>query len=398
MKKVIAPSDRLTSMRVLPMTDSSPLVPIAITTGDPAGVGPEVVVRALASKELAGKVLPIIVGSIQTLERAARLTGVDIELVPLDEEDSPFSAPLAPAIRARVGSSGTGLARSARFETGKTKAACTNLGFLNVGGKRRPIFVVTPAGMPRGLSVRARGQISFACVREAVRLCSEGVASGVVTAPISKASLGAAGLRFVGHTEMLRSLCGCKRTVMMFVCDELRISLVTTHTPIGLLARRLDKSGVGEVIALTKKSLTMLFGIAKPKLSVLALNPHAGEAGLLGSEENRIITPAVLSAKRRGVLVEGPFPADSFFSQGRWKDFHATIAMYHDQALIPVKLIGGDRVVNLTLGLPFVRTSPGHGTAEDVAWQGRARAEGMISAILLAADLAKKVRLPLRWD
>jgi 4-hydroxythreonine-4-phosphate dehydrogenase len=196
---------------------------------------------------------------------------------------------------------------------------------------------------------------------------------------------------------MLRNLCGSKRTVMMFVCEGLRVSLVTTHVPVSRVAKELSKAEIQGVIALTKKALALLFGITGPRMAVLALNPHAGEEGLLGSEERRVILPAIRAARRRGAFVEGPFPADSFFSRGRWKEFDATIAMYHDQALIPAKLMGGDRVVNLTLGLPFVRTSPAHGTAEEIAWQGRASAEGMVAAILLAAELSEKVRLPLRW-
>ena len=346
------------------MKNSSVPVPIAITMGDPKGVGPEVVVRALASKVVARRVLPIVVGSVRTLERAAGLIGVKLEFLQLDADGGPLDALLA----------------------------------RGAGRESRRIAVVTPAGMPRGLGGRARGQAAFACVKEAVRLCAAGRVRGIVTAPISKATLDAADLRFTGHTEMLRSLCGSRRTVMMFACDELRISLATTHTPVGRLARELSRVGLEEVMTMTKKAVTTLFGTAHPRLAVLALNPHAGEGGLLGVEEESVIRPAMRSARKKGAVLEGPFPADSFFSRGKWKDFDATVAMYHDQALIPAKLLAGDRVVNLTLGLPFVRTSPGHGTAEDLAWQGRARAEGMVSAILLAADLSKKVGLPLRWD
>ena len=333
--------------------------------GDPAGVGPEVVVKALVSKEAAGRFLPVVVGSVRTLERAARLTGAKLEFVPLDWNDWQPPASFA----------GRGAGRVART-----------------------VGVLTPAGMPRGSSARARGETAFACVNEGVRLCVAGRARALVTAPISKATLAAAGLRCTGHTEMLRILCGAKRTVMMFASDELRVSLATTHVPVARLARELSRSGVEGVITLTHRAVRMLFGIASPRLAVLALNPHAGEAGLLGREEESVIVPAVRAARRKGAAVEGPFPADSFFSRGRWKDFDATVAMYHDQALIPAKLLAGDRVVNLTLGLPFVRTSPGHGTAEDLAWRGRAEAEGMTSAILLAAHLSEKVRLPLRWD
>ena len=346
------------------MKSSSVPVPIAITMGDPAGVGPEVVVRALASSRVARRVLPVVVGSVPTLERGAALAGVELRFLEID---------------ARGGSLGSSRPR---------------------GDEREPrrVAVVTPAGMTRRSGARARGQTAYACVAEAVRLCADGRTRGIVTAPISKATLVAAGLRFAGHTEMLRKLCGSRRTVMMFACGELRISLVTTHTPIGRLTQELSRGGVEEVIQMTKKAVVALFGKAHPRLAVLALNPHAGEHGLLGAEEERIIRPAVRSARKKGAVVEGPFPADSFFARGKWKDFDATIAMYHDQALIPAKLLAGDNVVNLTLGLPFVRTSPGHGTAEDIAWQGRASAEGMVSAILLAADLSEKVRLPLRWD
>lgn len=380
------------------MKRSSTPLSVAITMGDPSGVGPEVVVKALASKEVAGRVLPIVVGSVRTLERAALLAGVAVDLVEVSEEDSPIALPGIPSYLVKPSHRRDRAARIGRQNGQGPRAYRTHLGFWNVGRKRHVMFVVAPPGLPSGSSPGQRGEMAFACVKEAVRLCAAGRARAVVTAPISKVTLAAAGLRFAGHTEMLRELCGVRRTVMMFVSEELRVSLVTTHTPIGRLARELDRSGVEGTLGLTHTAMRRLFGVANPRLAVLALNPHAGEAGLLGEEEERVIKPAIRAARRKGVVADGPFPADSFFSRGKWKDFDAAVAMYHDQALIPAKLLAGDRAVNLTLGLPFVRTSPGHGTAEDLAWRGRALAEGMISAILLAASLSEKVRLPLRWD
>jgi 4-hydroxythreonine-4-phosphate dehydrogenase len=343
---------------------SSP-VPVAITMGDPAGVGPETIVRALGSGELAGKILPVVVGTSAIFERAVRLTNAGIELRPFEEKSPPRRA------------------------------------------KRGVAYMVIPEELGRGGSARhasgrgslaGRGRASFACVKEAVRLCATGHASALVTAPISKASLSAAGLSYAGHTEMLRSLCRSKNTVMMFVYETLRISLVTTHIPMRFLTREVDRQGVDTTIRLTSRGLERLFGIRTPRLAVLALNPHAGEDGVLGTEERDVLEPVIRAATRRGLRVKGPFSADSFFSRGKWRDFDATVAMYHDQALIAAKLVGGDAVVNLTIGLPFVRTSPGHGTARDIAWQGIARPEGMVKSTLLAAKLTQKARLPLRWN
>jgi 4-hydroxythreonine-4-phosphate dehydrogenase len=309
---------------------------------------------------VASKVVPIVVGSPAVLRRARRLVGKKISILPISREE------------------------------------------LSDVGRSRGVYVLCPRGIRpaqtgRG-DARLRGRMSVASVREAARLCTAGHASALVTAPISKASLEASGARYVGHTEMLREFCQARQTVMMFVWGKHRISLVTTHVPVSTLKRSLTKKRIATTIRMTEKALGLLFRVTEPRIAVLSLNPHGGEGGLLGREEERVIEPAVSSCRKRGARVYGPFSADSFFSRDEWKTFDAVVAMYHDQGLIPAKIIGGERAVNITLGLPFVRTSPAHGTAEDIAWKGIADSEGMSSAILLAAKLGRNLKFPLVWD
>jgi len=348
------------------MSNPSSPIPVAISMGDPLGVGPEVILKALSSREVAGRVTPIVVGLPSVMRKAASLLGGGVAIKPLPR------------------------------------------GGIRAAYKTGVVYVFPPQSL---LSIEddssclgssenlpGRGRVAFASVEEAVNLCTSGYASALVTAPLSKSSLEAAGFGYSGHTEMLRDLCGCKSTLMMFVRGRHRVSLVTTHIPVGMIKKALTRRRVERAIMLTRRALELLFGIAEPTLAVLSLNPHKGEEGLLGREEKDVIEPAIELASRKGASALGPFAADSFFSRGEWKKFDAVVAMYHDQGLIAAKLIGGDRVTNLTLGLPFVRTSPGHGIAEDIAWKGVAEPQGMTSAILLAAKLAATVRLPLKWD
>lgn len=340
--------------------------------GDPLGVGPEVILKALLSKEVAGKVIPIVVGVPSIMRKAARLVGgrASIRLLSGGKVHEASDAGVVYVLVPR------------------------NL--LGTGELMRPIGPSRAGEFASRLA--QRGAVASACVKEAAGLCIRGRASALVTAPLSKASLGAAGIGHSGHTEMLRDLCRCKDTLMMFARGKHRVSLVTTHIPIGKVRGGLTRRRVERAIMLTSRGLELLFSIPAPRLAVLSLNPHKGEDGLLGREEETVIAPAMEVASRKGVSVSGPFAADSFFSRGEWKRFDAVVAMYHDQGLIAAKLIGGERVTNITLGLPFVRTSPGHGVAENIAWKGIAEPQGMISAILLAAELARTVRLPLKWD
>jgi 4-hydroxythreonine-4-phosphate dehydrogenase len=224
---------------------------------------------------------------------------------------------------------------------------------------------------------------------EGAKRCLAGELAALVTAPISKQLLRDAGYRFEGHTELLAHVARTKRFAMMLLGGPLRVSLATIHVPLAQVPRLLSKQRIIEVIELSH-DLCKRLGIRRPKIGVAGLNPHAGEGGLLGHEERRIIGPAVRQAKRKGINATGPWPADTLFYKAYHGEFDAVVAMYHDQGLAPLKMIAFDTGVNLTLGLPFVRTSPDHGTAFDIAGKGIANPASMIAAINLAARLAAR--------
>jgi 4-hydroxythreonine-4-phosphate dehydrogenase len=224
-------------------------------------------------------------------------------------------------------------------------------------------------------------------VVEGAKRCLTGDLAALTTAPITKELLRRAGYPFVGQTELLAALSRTKRFAMMLAGGPLRVALVTTHAPLRDVAKLITGRKIVEVIVLSNQ-ICRRFGVRHPRIAVAGLNPHAGEGGLLGDEERRVIGPAVKRAARRGIAVSGPYSADTLFYRAAHGEFDAVIAMYHDQGLAPFKLIAFDNGVNLTLGLPFIRTSPDHGTAPDIAGKGIARPEGMIAAINMAAQLA----------
>jgi 4-hydroxythreonine-4-phosphate dehydrogenase len=218
--------------------------------------------------------------------------------------------------------------------------------------------------------------------------CLRGDLAALVTGPITKELLQRAGYPYVGQTELLAHLAQTKKFAMLLANESLRVALVTTHAAIRDVPRLITGRKIGEVVALTHE-VCRRFGIRRPRLAVCGLNPHAGEGGLLGDEETRVIAPAVRRCRQRGYNVTGPVSADTIFYRATHGEFDAVVAMYHDQGLAPFKLLAFDNGVNLTLGLPFVRTSPDHGTAPDIAGKGVARPDGMIAAINLAAKLAR---------
>ena len=224
-------------------------------------------------------------------------------------------------------------------------------------------------------------------VVEGARRCLSGELAALVTGPITKELLHRAGYPFVGQTELLAHLAKTKRFAMMLAGGPLRVALITTHAPLKDVAKLITRRKIVEVIELCD-DIGRRFGIRRPRIAVAGLNPHAGEGGLLGSEEQRIIAPAVRQARRQKIDVTGPHSADTVFYKAIHGEFDVVVAMYHDQGLAPFKMIAFDTGVNLTLGLPFVRTSPAHGTAPDIAGQNRARPDGMIAAINMAADLS----------
>ncbi|OFV89294.1 MAG: 4-hydroxythreonine-4-phosphate dehydrogenase PdxA [Acidobacteria bacterium RBG_16_68_9] len=226
---------------------------------------------------------------------------------------------------------------------------------------------------------------------EAVRLIATGVAQALVTAPICKANLVSAGAPMSGHTELLANLAGGCAVRMMMVGAQLRVSLVTTHLALAQVPAALSCQRVFETITVTQVALQTHFGLARPRIAVAGLNPHAGEAGLFGDEEKRIIAPAVRRAARRGIDVHGPVAADSVFPRAVAGAFDAVVCMYHDQVLAPFKLLHFADGVNFTAGLPFVRTSPDHGTAHDIAGRGIADPRSMAAALTVAGE-GRRVR------
>ena len=321
--------------------------PVAISLGDPSGIGPEVTARALAA--LRGRVSPILFGDA-SFARLARGAGLDLSVV----------APGDPLPR------------------GATLVRVTRL----AASDRRPGHP-SPAG----------GAASLAYLESAFDALARGQAGALCTAPLSKAQVALSLPGFVGHTEWLEARGGGSRSVMMLAGRRLRVTLASNHVSLREAIRRLSPEGIATVAAVTAEGLRRDLGIARPRIAVAGLNPHAGEGGAFGDEEARIVAPAVVRARAAGVDAHGPFPPDSVFFRAAAGEFDAVVALYHDQGLIPVKLLDavtGDAAVNVTLGLPFVRTSPDHGVAWDLAGTGRASDRSMRAALRLAAGIARR--------
>ena len=246
---------------------------------------------------------------------------------------------------------------------------------------------------PVGAASAGAGRSAYDAVVAATADAVAGRIDAVATAPINKAAWAMAGLPWRGHTDLLAELTGARRVAMMFHAERLRVVLATTHVPLAEVPRRLTRERMEEVIGLAHDELPR-FGYPRPRLAVAGLNPHAGENGLLGEEEERFVRPAIEACRSRGIAVIGPEPADTLFVRALRGAFDAVIACYHDQGLIPVKLVAFGQAVNVTLGLPIVRTSVDHGTAYDIAGQGVADPSSMIAAVRLAATLASATGRP----
>jgi 4-hydroxythreonine-4-phosphate dehydrogenase len=256
-----------------------------------------------------------------------------------------------------------------------------------------PVVYGPPAGSrfnPGELSAEA-GRAAYEILCSAVKDAQAGVVAAVATAPVNKLAFARAGLPWKGHTDLLAHLTGSSRVAMMFWSEPLKVVLATIHIPLASVTMALTRELVDDVIELSSRELPR-FGIPEPRLAVAGLNPHAGEDGLLGHEETEVLRPAIEAAQARGVRIDGPFPADTVFGRAVRGDFDAVIACYHDQGLIPVKLLAFGRAVNVTLGLPIIRTSVDHGTAFDIAGKNVADPSSMIEATLLAARLAGNAR------
>jgi 4-hydroxythreonine-4-phosphate dehydrogenase len=327
--------------------------PIVITLGDPTGVGPEIIVKALLCGALDGLARPLLVaGDGGVLRRAATIFGVEPRLLP-----------------------GAGLATH-QLQIGRRQLDVASLSALSA---ERLTY-----GRPDDACGRAMAEyIEWACDR-----CLAGEAAAMVTAPISKAAIRAAGYDFPGHTELLALRCGTERVVMMLAGERLRVCLVTTHLALREVPQALTTEAILATVRITDAAFRRFFGLALPRLAVLALNPHAGEGGHFGDEEERLIRPAIAAAQAEGIAATGPHSADTLFHFAAQGACDAVICMYHDQGLIPLKLLHFDDGVNVTLGLPIVRTSVDHGTAYDIAGTGQASEKSLVAAIRLAEQMA----------
>jgi 4-hydroxythreonine-4-phosphate dehydrogenase len=327
---------------------------VAITMGDPAGIGPEVILKALADPAISKVCRPLILGDSGVFDRARRRHKKPPKLISWRQ-----GQPLLPMLNGDAGF-----------------VVC-------------PLSSLKAADSRPGVPSRAAGHATFRYIQVAAKLALMGLADAITTAPISKHILIDAGYNYPGHTELLAELSSTRECRMMLVGRQLRVVPVTGHVPFTKVPRALTVENIHSTIVLTHRSLMDDFGMRKPRIAVAALNPHGGEAGIFGDEEIKVIQPAVRAAVKRNIDVRGPFPADSLFHHAAAGDYDAVICMYHDQGLIPLKLhhfFGG---VALTLGPPFVRTSVDHGTAYDIAGKGKADATSMREAILLAARLAR---------
>ena len=331
---------------------------IAITVGDPAGIGPEVSLKALAAELAQDETTYLIFGDLLQLRRLDRSLGLNLPLV-------------------------------------AARAATSNDRLAVEGTEDQPFLGERPSPLSKDAAFA-----SLAWLTAAGRACLAGHCDALVTGPVSKEAIIDAGLPgFVGQTEYLSELAKVSDTVMMLLGPDdrdrwLRVALATVHIPIRQVATSLSAQRIQLAILRASEACRDL-GLPRQRVGVCGLNPHAGEGGKIGDEENRIIRPAIALARKAGADVEGPIPADTLFHFAYRGDYDAVVAMYHDQGLAPLKMVVFDKGINWTLGLPFIRTSPDHGTAFDIAGQGVASSQSMLSALRLAKRLAVGKRRPL---
>lgn len=324
------------------------MVTIGITMGCPVGIGPEIIVRYFAENSLPVGIQPVVIGDRGVLVRIANQLGLPSHFVTWRPDKPPPTVGI-PVIQV-------------------TDLAANDLVW--------------------GCPTIATGHAMASYIEYAVTLAQRGILQGITTCPISKFSLQNAGYSFPGHTEMLASLTKISNYAMMMAGKRLRVTLVTIHRPLRDVATVLSIEAIHRLVCITHSALATDFAISQPRIAVAGLNPHAGEDGIFGDEEARLIAPAIALSKKEGINVSGPIPPDTVFFKAAAGDFDAVVAMYHDQGLIPFKMLHFEDGVNVTLGLPIVRTSVDHGTAYDIAGKGLARHASLAEAIRLAAAIA----------
>lgn len=322
---------------------------IAVTMGDPAGISPEIIIKALAEGELAG-IPAVVVGCASTLRRVMGLNITpQAELRVIDRVNEAHFAP----------------------------------GIINVIDEP----LANPADLKPGVVQKAAGDLAWRCVKRATELAMNGEVHAIATAPLNKEALHSAGHIYPGHTELLAQLTHTKDYAMVLYTDHLKVIHVTTHIALRKFLDTLNGERIQTVIGMADTFLRRV-GFDKPRIAVAGVNPHAGENGLFGDEEITTVAPAIQAMKAQGIEVYGPCPPDTVFLQCQQGQYDMVVAMYHDQGHIPLKLLGFYDGVNITAGLPFIRTSADHGTAFDIAWTGKANSASMAISIKLAMQLA----------
>ncbi|HMQ49094.1 MAG TPA: 4-hydroxythreonine-4-phosphate dehydrogenase PdxA [Saprospiraceae bacterium] len=321
---------------------------IGISIGDINGIGLEIILKTLSQSALLQHCTPIIYGSSKVVSYHKNIVGEDCEFHSLREGE--------------------------KFHFDKVNVV--NCWQENVN-------------ITLGKASEIGGQYAWRSLDAAVKSLKRKEIDALVTAPINKEAMNMAGFPFPGHTEYLTKELGSHSSLMFLVNDEIRIGLATNHLPVSEIASHLTKEGIIQKVQMMHESLKMDFGLERPTIAVLGLNPHAGDGGTIGLEEEQIIRPAIVECKKKGMMVMGPFPADGFFGSGQYKKFDAILAMYHDQGLIPFKLLAFGSGVNYTAGLSHVRTSPDHGTAFDLAGKNAADPSSFRQALFLAIDIAQ---------
>lgn len=333
--------------------ESRPIT-LAFTIGDINGIGPEVLLKAVTDAAFSGRYRAVIFGPTPVLQHYLERLNLRATLRPWSEA-------------------------SPEAEVEETLWVVDPQEFQ--GETFNPGVLGADAGRVAGWALEA-----------ATEMALRGEADAVITAPISKLALKASGLELPGQTELFERLTGTEEVLMVLLSGTFRVGLVTTHCPLSEVAFRISRAKIARKLKIFDGDLRQRFGLAEPRIAVAALNPHAGEGGMFGREEEEIIMPGLRAARQEGVQAEGPFPADTLFARVDGDTYDGYLAMYHDQGLIPLKMKAFGRAVNYTAGLPIIRTSPDHGTAFDIAGQGVADAHSMMEAIKLAVELVSKTR------
>jgi 4-hydroxythreonine-4-phosphate dehydrogenase len=325
---------------------------IAITSGDLNGIGPEVALKVLADARMLQRVRPLLIGPLTALREHIRQLDMDGEVRLSAVSSAGESTP-----RGELAVLDTAPGQRVEVEFGRVTAEA--------------------------------GRHAMLAVERATDLCLSGDVDGMVTAPISKEAISLAGYETPGHTEFLVERTGARAHTMMMVSDRLRVGLVTAHVPLAQVPRLITVDAILEKLRVVDESLRRDFGVERPRIAVLGLNPHAGDGGVLGREERDVIEPAIRQACERGILAFGAYPADGFFGMAAFSRYDAVLAMYHDQGLVPFKALAFETGVNFTAGLSIVRTSPDHGTAFGIAGRGVADASSMRHALFSAIDIVR---------